>query len=177
MKGLADNAPELLVFDSEIVGTHGPYTDDDRAQLLELVRGHFEPFGLCVTDLAPDAPDYDMIVVTSDTLGDGNALGFEATDCGDIFPNNVNVVFLSGQVEIGTSKRAIAISKYAAALYGLESLNPPVAADIMNLFVAQTSNGATFTEPCLQIDNPICAAEACPQGRQSSFNRLTAAFN
>ncbi len=165
------------MFDPLIAGVHGPYTGDDRAQLLESVRGHFQPFGLCVTDLVPDATDYDMLVVTSDTLADGNALGFEALDCGNSVANNVNVVFLSDEVQIGGTKRAIAISKFAAGLYGLESLGPPATSDLMNRFVAQTLNGATFTEPCLELDSAVCISGTCPQGQQSSFDRLTAAFN
>lgn len=172
-----DNAPERVVGDPLLVGTYSPYSGPDRVELLNAVRGHFAPFGLCVTDQNPTALDYDLIVVTSDTLGNGNAIAFEALDCGNTSNNNVNVVFLSDKVELGTGKRAIAISRFAAGLYGLESLGPPTPGDIMNMFVGTTNNGAMFTEPCTELANTLCVAESCPQGQQSSFDRLTAAFN
>lgn len=172
-----DNAPDRVVGDPALAGTYSPYSGPDRVELLNAVRGHFAPFGLCVTDQNPTALDYDLIVVTSDTLGNGNAIAFEALDCGNISNNNVNVVFLSDKVELGTGKRAIAISRFAAGLYGLESLGPPTPGDIMNMFVGTTNNGAMFTGPCTELANTLCVAESCPQGQQSSFDRLTAAFN
>ena len=104
-----DNAPEAIVGDPALAGVYGPYDEDDREELLELVRGHFAPAGICVTDQRPPTPDFDMIVVTTDTLGDGNALGFPNLDCGNTAQNNVNVVFFSSKVNLGTTARAIAL--------------------------------------------------------------------
>lgn len=168
-----DNAPEGIVGDAALIGIHGPYTEPDREAVLDLVRGHFAPAGICVTDTRPPTPDFDMIVVTSDTLGAPNSLGFVNLDCGDAELNNVNVVFLSDQVNLGVAVRAIAISKFAGSLYGLEEVDANQ--DIMNRFVGMTSNGATFTEECVPLaEGAVCQPDAaCPQGQQSALTRLT----
>ncbi len=172
-----DNAPDWLVADPNLAGDYGAYTPDDRAEVAGLVHGHFEPFGICVTDQPPMALDYDLIVVTSDTFDDNpNALGFARVDCDNAVNNNVGVVFLSDMIEIGTARRAIAISKFAAALYGLEGLSdPPAPQEIMNRFVSSTNNGAEFTDDCLPVADPVCTPVDCEDGMQSSSARLIAA--
>ena len=82
-------------------------------------------------------------------------------------------MFFSSKVNLGTTARAIAVSKFAGGLYGLEDVS--ASQDIMNQFVASTSNGATFTEECQPLAGPsVCQPDAaCVQGQQSALTRLT----
>ena len=143
--------------------------------LLESVRAHFAPAGICVTDETPPSVDYDMLVVTSDTFQDEpNALALVHLDCGNTELNNVNVIFLSAQAMLAPATRAIAISKIAAAQYGLEDVDDPQ--DIMHQFPGNASNGAMFTEACVLLANAQqCEADsACAGGQQSALTRLMA---
>lgn len=121
-----DNAPAGAVANPLLEGEYGEYTPGDRAQVLALVREHYSPFNVCVTDQRPEALDFDMLVVTSDTQGGNpNGLGFSDVDCGDATGNNVGVLFLSDAIKIGTGRKAVAVSKFAASFYGLESVGEP----------------------------------------------------
>jgi len=174
-----DNAPAATVADPNLARDYGPYVNRDRPLLVERVRSHFAPFGVCVVDQQPAAPDYDMVVVTSDTFDNNpNVIGFLSTDCENSESNNVTAVFLSGEIEIGTDRRALVVSKYAASLYGLEQLGAVDAPmEIMNRFVSETNNGATFTDTCYPVDGQMCNPGACADGLQNSVDRLTAAFD
>ena len=173
-----DNAPQRIAADPSIAGTYGPYQATDRAQLLGAVRSHFLPFDLCVTDEEPTAPNYDMLVVTSDAFPDAGAkaVAYTKEDCENATNNNVNVLFLSETLGLDPAGRAIAISNTAGRFYGLVSLDPPVPEDLMNPFVGETKSTAVFTDACHPVSNTRCRPTECDSEGQNSFALLTAAF-
>jgi hypothetical protein len=146
--GLAENAPANITADSQQVGTWQPYDDPDVDDLFEIVRGHWAPFDICLTRDEPALADYDMIIVTSETLnGNPNNPGHIAADCGDAHANNTGVVILSSEANLATATKGIALSKLMAKVYGLDSVVG--VGDLMNYPISETLNAATFTDTCL----------------------------
>lgn len=172
-----DDAPQRAVANSLLEGNYGPYLPPDRIQLLNAVRGHFAPFGLCVTDQEPNAAAYDMLVITSDPFSVEDSFGYVSLDCGNVDNNNVNVLFLSPDVDPGPPKRPLLVSNFAGRFYGLESLDPETPSDIMNRLVSGTDNGATFSAPCIPVFQAVCVPTArCGAAQQSATARLNDAF-
>ena len=166
-----------MVANPLLEGRYGPYLGPDRLQLLNAVRGHFAPFELCVTDQEPNDPAYDMLVITSDTFSVDGSFGYVSLDCENVDSNNVNVLFLSEDVDPGPPKRPLLISNFAGRFYGLESLAPETPSDIMNRFVSDTNNGATFSDPCVPVHEAVCITSAiCQASHQSASTRLNDAF-
>lgn len=146
--GLAENAPANITADSQQVGTWQSYDDPDVDELFELVRGHWAPFDICLTRDEPALADYDMVIVTSETLGGNpNNPGHIAADCGDAHANNTGVVILSSEANLATATKGIALSKLMAKIYGLDSVVG--VGDLMNYPISTTLNGAGFTDACL----------------------------
>ncbi len=176
--GGPDNAPQGIANESLIEGTYGSYDEADRGALLQRVRDHYAGFDLCVTDVRPDEPSYDMLVITSESLdGNPNLIGFPSDDCGNATDNNLNVLFLPPIVGLDVARKSIAISKLTAAFYGVETVETEQA-EVMYRFVADTLPDAAFLSECNAIvDGPQCpSTPECQVGWQNSAARLANAL-
>jgi hypothetical protein len=147
--GLVDNAPAFIISDETYAVEWAPYTTDDVEEVFAAVQGHWADFHVCLTREAPDAPDFTMVVVTSETyLGDPNNPGPGRNDCDDEISNSVNISILSEEAGFAVPLKAILISKSIARTFGLDSVDG--VDDIMNAPAASTLNAATFTDECLE---------------------------
>lgn len=176
--GLVDNAPANIIDDELLAREWQGYTTDDADEVYALVVSHFEPFHVCLTRDPPAVDDYTMIVVSSETYMDNpNFISGNHYDCGDAVSNSVNVVVLSEEAGLAATTKAIGISKFAARVFGLESVadSPD---DIMNQFVGTTLNGATFTDTCYtKVAGSTCdSMVACAMGEQQSGPYLESLF-
>jgi len=176
--GLVDNAPADIINDDFLAREWAGYTTDDADEVYALVEEHFSPFHVCLTREPPAVADYTMIVVSSETFMDNpNFISGDHYDCSDEVSNSVNVVVLSEEAGLAATTKAIGISKFAARVFGLESvLDAPD--DIMNQFVGTTLNGATFTDGCIaKSGTPSCdSMVSCAAGEQQSGPYLEALF-
>jgi hypothetical protein len=175
--GLADNGPNNIINDEFLALEWPPYSTDDADEVYALVEEHWAPFNVCITREAPQVPDYTLIVVSSETFqGDPNFIGNSHHDCSDAQYNSVNVVVLAEEAGIAPTAKAIGISKFAAKMFGLESVDAPE--DLMNMLVGSTLNAATFTDEChTKTGAFVCeSAVACGAGEQQSGPYLESIF-
>lgn len=176
--GLVDNAPANIINDEFLARDWMAYTTDDADEVYAHVEEHFSPFNVCLTRDPPAVDDYTMIVVSSETYMDNpNFISGNHYDCGDTVSNSVNVVVLSEEAGLAATTKAIGISKFAARVFGLESV-ADAPDDIMNQFVGTTLNGAAFTDTCYAEAGtaPCDAMVACAAGEQQSGPYLEALF-
>lgn len=175
--GLVDNGPANIVNDDFLAIEWPGYSTDDADEVYALVEEHWAPFHVCVTRDPPQVPDYTLIVVSSETFqGNPNFIGNSHQDCSDATSNSVNVVVLSEEAGIAPTAKAIGISKFAAKMFGLESVD--AVEDIMNTSVGSTLNAATFTDECLTKTGAFVCESAvdCAMGEQQSGPYLESIF-
>ncbi len=161
-KGLADNAPSDITVNETHLGTWGPYSNADIDQVMAVVREHWAPYDVCLTTKRPTALDYSMLVFQSATHNnDPNFPGTSAPpDCSNEEGNNVEVAIASDEANLPVTSKAIIVSKFIArGFFGLESV-ADANADLMNTPIANTLNGATFTDVC----HDKFAASTCATG-------------
>lgn len=172
--GAIDNAPAGVTGNASLAGDWPPYGAGDAEMVFDLLVPHWAQYDICVTAQPPAAPDYEMIVVQSEPYdGNDNILSLIGPDCGNTTSNNVEVLFLSDALNLPEITKAIAISKHLAHRFGLDSVEDN--GDLMNQFVANTLNGASFADAC----NPLGTVATCgggltcPQGQQNAHEILT----
>jgi len=176
--GAIDNAPAGVTGNAVLAGEWPPYAAGDAEMVFELVLPHWAPYDICLTTQPPTAPDYEMIVVQSEPYdGNDNILSLIGPDCGNTTSNNVEVLFLSDGLNLPEITKAIAISKHLAHRFGLDSVEAN--GDLMNQFVANTLNGASFEDVCHPLSNVATCAGGltCPQGLQSAHEILMAVLD
>jgi hypothetical protein len=175
--GVVDNAPNGITNNDVLVGSWPAYGDPDAEAVFDTMLAHWASFDICLTMEPPQVADYDMIVVQSVAyMGNDNVVSLGAADCSNTTINNVDVLFLSTNNNLPTITKAIAVSKALAQRFGLDSVMADE--DIMNQFIANTLNGASFTNMCLPLGTAsTCGGGGpCPAGTQNAFAMLTDIF-
>ena len=147
--GVVDNGPAYLSSEASLVGDWDPYADDDVDAIVGFVQGHFAPYRICITTEVPTILDYTVVVVTTEAAaGSEMVVTFiHPYDCGNMNLNDLEAVFLHPSLNLPPITKAIAISSALGHRLGLDPVDEP--ADLMNRFVGNTNNGATFTPDCL----------------------------
>lgn len=149
--GVVDNGPAYISATEALIGEWDPYADDDIDQIVDIVRGHFAAYSICITTEVPTTLDYTVVMVTTETApGSEMVVSFiHPYDCGNSNLDDFEGVFLHPSLGLPPITKAIAISAALGHRLGLDPVDEP--SDLMNRYVGTTNNGATFTDVCTAL--------------------------
>jgi hypothetical protein len=155
-----------------LAGSHPAYPGGDKAQILEIMSGHFAAYDVVVTDQRPEQGDYTMVVFPSENPFGPGVSAIAMVDCGNKDPNNIAFVFHNDTVS--TLQRAQMASGRVGATFGLD--NHQNAAGLM--YGADNADpDASFLDMCVEAFSPMCDHSAfCDTGSQNSHAYLTQLF-
>lgn len=167
------------IFDGNVL----PYSGDaaKRASVIQVIRSRVEDFGITVTDLRPEAGDYDMEMVGN---WQGEMPGFAGIapniDCFDSSGGEVSFTLESSGTADGIAEIVL---QEAAHTWGLEHVNEGT--DL--LYPTTSGSNKTFVDECHKIvsdtqlneSNGYCNqvhTEFCDSGWQNSYRELLFVF-
>lgn len=168
-----DDAPTNSVARSGAVGTWAAYQENDTAAIVQAAAEAFAGYDLCVTDIPPTTPVYEMVVVTSDPHPSVPTLIADLNrDCNDSNPADVQLLFLRSDLTLDSQTRGYAAASLIGYGLGLDTVDAPD--DIMKNGYADGESDLSFTGRCQELAfGQVCASQtSCSPAQQDAAAHL-----
>ncbi len=175
-QGAADDAATNTTQISELAGTWSAIDAGRAATVLAGIEALYAPFAIDVTDARPAAGPYTMVVVAAGAPPFPGAGGLALSDCDDMNPSNVAVVF-DDPVAAYSTQQLINIAGFQIGV--THGLNPVEGSDDDMMTSVLGEEERSFTAACAtETDIAGCtpATATCDAGEQSSLEEMLARF-